>query len=127
MKFIVSILLIALLSFAFGLYMPWWSLALAAFVVAALIHQRSGRAFLSGFLGLFLLWGIMAFIIDQQNQHLLSVKVAQLLPLGGSSMLLILVTALIGGLVAGLAAMAGSYLRTIRRNQHIEYRTRSIE
>lgn len=114
MKFIVSILLIAILSFALGLYLPWWSLALVAFIVAALIHQRAGKAFLSGFLGLFLLWGILAFIIDQNNQHLLSVKIAELLPLGGSSFLLILVTAFIGGLVAGLAAMAGSFLRTVR-------------
>ena len=114
MKFIVSILLIALLSFALGLYLPWWSLALVAFVVAALIHQRAGKAFLSGFLGLFLLWGIMAFIIDANNDHVLSVKVAELLPLGGSSFLLILITALIAGLVGGLAAMAGSYVRTIK-------------
>ncbi len=114
MKFIVSILLIAILSFAIGLYLPWWSLALVAFLVAALIHQRAGKAFLSGFLGLFLLWGILAFIIDQNNQHILSHKVAQLLPLGGSSFMLILVTAFIGGLVAGFAAMAGSYVRTVR-------------
>ncbi|HEY0680283.1 MAG TPA: hypothetical protein VGD17_18500 [Chitinophagaceae bacterium] len=114
MKFIVSILLIAFLSFAFGLYLPWWSLALAAFVVAALIHQSAIRAFFSGFLGLFLLWGVTAFIIDQQNQQVLSQKMAQLLPLGGSSFLLILITALVGGLVAGVAAMAGSYLRTVR-------------
>jgi hypothetical protein len=114
MKFIVSILLMALLSFALGLYLPWWSLALVAFVVAALIHQRAGKAFLSGFLALFLLWGILAFIIDANNDHVLSVKVAELLPLGGSSLLLILVTALIAGLVGGLAAMAGSYVRTIK-------------
>ncbi|HYE53215.1 MAG TPA: hypothetical protein VD996_00175 [Chitinophagaceae bacterium] len=115
MKFLVSILLIALLSFAVGLYLPWWSLALVAFVVAALIHQRAGKAFLAGFLALFLLWGIMAFVIDQQNQQILSVKVAKLLPLGGNSLLLILITAFVGGLVAGLAAMSGSFLRTVRR------------
>jgi hypothetical protein len=114
MKFIVSIFLIAILTFAIGLYLPWWSLALVAFVVAALIHQGAGKAFLSGFLGVFLLWGILAFIIDSNNQHVLSSKVAQLLPLGGRSFLLILVTAFIGGLVAGFAAMAGSYLRTVK-------------
>lgn len=114
MKFLVSILLIALLSFAVGLYLPWWSLALVAFLVAALIHQKAGRAFLSGFLALFLLWGVIAFIIDQRNQHILSTKVATLLPLAGSYVLLILITAIIGGLVAGFAAMAGSYLKRLR-------------
>ena len=37
MKFIVSILLTALLSFAIGFYMSWWSLALASFLVALFI------------------------------------------------------------------------------------------
>lgn len=114
MKFLISILLIALLSFAAGLYLPWWSLALVAFLVAALIHQKAGRAFLSGFLALFLLWGVIAFIIDQRNQHILSTKIATLLPLAGSYILLIFITGLIGGLVAGFAAMAGSYLRRLR-------------
>jgi hypothetical protein len=114
MKLLISILLIALLSFAVGLYLPWWSLALVAFVVAALIHQNASRAFLAGFLALFLLWGVIAFIIDQRNQHILSTKIATLLPLAGSYFLLILITAFIGGLVAGFAAMAGSYLRRLR-------------
>jgi len=115
MKFLISIILIALLSFAVGLYLPWWSLALVAFLVAILIHQRAGKSFLTGFLALFFLWGIMAFVIDQQNQQILSAKVSQMLPLGGSGIALILVTGLIGGLVAGFAAMSGSYLRTVRR------------
>lgn len=114
MKFIISILLIALLSFAAGLYLPWWSLALVAFVVAALIHQRAGKAFLSGFLGLFLLWGILAFVIDQNNDHLLSTRISELLGLGGNWFVLILITGTISGLVAGLAAMAGSFVRTSR-------------
>jgi len=37
--------------------------------------------------------------------------VATILPLGGSSFVLILLTAFIGGLVAGLSALTGSYLR----------------
>ena len=115
MKFLISIILIALLSFAVGLYLPWWSLALVAFLVAILIHQRAGKSFLTGFLALFFLWGIMAFVIDQHNQQILSAKVSQMLPLGGSGIALILVTGLIGGLVAGFAAMSGSYLRTVRR------------
>lgn len=115
MKFLISILLIALLTFALGLYLPWWSLAVVAFVVAALIHQKAGKSFLSGFLALFLLWGILALIIDQKNQHVLSGKISTLFGVGEGSMVLILITGLIGGLVAGFAAMSGSYLRTIRK------------
>lgn len=109
MKFLACILLTALLTFVAGLYLPWWSLAVTSFLIALLIHQRAGKAFLSGFIGLFLLWGLLAWWIDMKNQGLLSVKVAKLLPLGGSSMLLILVTAFIGALVAGFAALSGSF------------------
>ena len=115
MKFFISILLIALLSFALGLYLPWWTLAVVAFAVAALIHQRAGKSFLSGFIAVFLLWGILALMIDQKNQHILSRKISSLLSLGNSSFVLVLITAIIGGLVAGLAAMSGSYVRTIRK------------
>lgn len=111
MKFTVSILITALLAFAAGLYMGWWSVALAAFIVAIAIHQAPFKAWLSGFLSIFLLWGGLSLWIDNANQHLLSQKIAIIFPLGGSAILLILVTALIGALVSGFAALTGSYLR----------------
>ena len=50
--------------------------------------------------------------MDNANDGILSVKIASLLPLGGSKWMLIIVTALIGGLIAGFAALSGSYLRS---------------
>jgi hypothetical protein len=110
MKFIVSVLLIALLSLAVGLYLPWWTIALVAFIVTSLIPQNPMRSFLSGFTALFLLWGALAWIISSNNNHLLAGKVALVLKMG-NPILLIIVTALIGGLVAGFAALAGSFVR----------------
>ena len=110
MKYIVSILLTALLSFLSGLFLPWWSIAFAAFIVSALIRQKPFMSFLSGFLGVFLLWELLAWWIDSLNESILSQKIAQILPLGGSSVLLILLTSLIGALVGGFAGLAGSYL-----------------
>lgn len=110
MKFLISTLLIVLLSFLSGLYLPWWGIALAAFLVSALVPQRPGLSFLSGFLALFLLWASLAWIIDGANKSILSVKIAEILPLGGSSILLVLVTAFVGALVGGGAALTGSYL-----------------
>lgn len=114
MKFLTATILTSLLSFIGGLYLPWWSVAIAAFAVALLVHQKGGKAFLAGFTGVFLLWAGLAWWIDSKNQSLLSEKIALVLPLGGSSMLLILVTALLGGLTGGFAAMSGSYLRASR-------------
>ena len=113
MKFISAVILTALLAFATGLYgvLPWWSFAITSLIVAIAVHQKAGKAFLSGFVGLFLLWSVLAFIKDSANEHLLATKVAQILPLGGSYVVLILLTGIIGGLVAGLAAVTGSYLR----------------
>ncbi|MBS1759688.1 MAG: hypothetical protein JST23_06125 [Bacteroidetes bacterium] len=112
MKFFTAIILTALLSFISGLYFPWWIIAVIAFLVAILVHQKAWKAFWSGFFGLFILWGILAFWIDIQNDHLLSKKIAGILPFGGNSYLLILATGVIGGLVAGFGALSGHYLRT---------------
>lgn len=111
LKYIIAILLTALLSFVLGLYLPWWSIAIAAFIVSVAIPQSPWMSFLSGFLGVFLLWEILAWWIDNRNSGILSPKIAQVLPLGGSTTLLVLVSSLIGALVAGCAALTGSYVR----------------
>ena len=115
MKFLVATLLTAVLGFISGLFLPWWCIAVTSLIVAILVHQKGWKAFLSGFLGLFLLWAGLAWWIDMKNNGVLSKKIAGILPLGGSALLLILVTGLVGGLVAGFAAMSGSYLRASDR------------
>jgi hypothetical protein len=111
MKFIIALLLTAMLSYISGIYFPWWAIAIAAFLVGLLIPQRPGKAFLAGLLGVFMLWVTLAWWIDIKNSGILAARMSQLLPLGGSRVLLILVTGLVGSLVGGFAALSGSYLR----------------
>ena len=111
MKFITSLILTALLSFAACLYTPWWSIAIAAFLVAVLIPQKPGKAFLTAFLALFLLWGGLSFWISNNNAHLLAHKISLLILKIDSPYLLMLATALIGGLVGGFAALTGAFAR----------------
>ena len=111
MKFIVSILLIALLSVAACLYLPWWSIAIVAFIVAASIPQKPWKSFLTGFISLFLLWGSLSWYISSNNEHLLAHKVSMIILKKDNPYSLMLVTALIGSLVAGFASLAGSYIR----------------
>ena len=110
-KFIVTTLLIALLSFIGGLFLPWWTIAVAAFIVSALIPQQPLTAFFAGFLALFLLWGGMALGIDVANGSILSTRVAGILPLHDSSLALVLVTGLIGALVGGGGSLTAAYLQ----------------
>jgi len=113
MKFFNSLLLTALLSFIAGIYISyWWFFAVVAFLVAVLIHQRGFKAFFAGFLALFILWFVLAFWMDFANEGVLSVKIASILGLSGSKWLLMIITAFVGGLAAGFAALSGSYLRS---------------
>jgi hypothetical protein len=113
MKILVSIILIALSAFVLGIYMPWWSIAIAAFLVPLVIDQKSLWAFLSGFIALFLLWGIMSWIISSNNQQIFAHKISRLILSTDSPNLLIFITALLGAIVAGFAALSGSLLRKL--------------
>jgi len=113
MKFIFSLILIALLSFAACLYFPWWSIVVVAFLVSAIIQQPSGKAFLCGFISLFILWSFLSFSISYNNDHILAHKMSLVILKVDNPYLLILVTALIGALVAGLGALTGSLFRGI--------------
>src|SRR4051812_33920005 len=116
MKFLLSVALTALIAFVAGLWSPWWSLAVAAFVAALFVRQSAPKAFLSGFTGIFILWAILAWWIDMQNMGILSKKIALVLPLSGNSFLLILITAIVGGLVGAFSAATGALLVAARRN-----------
>ena len=111
MRLLLAILLTAALGFIAGKFLPWWSVAIVAFLVALLLPQSLGKSFLAGFSGIFILWTIIALWIDIKNESILSSKIAELFPFGGSSGLLLLVGALVGGLVGGFAAMSGASLR----------------
>lgn len=113
MRFLLVTLLTAAFSFIAGLFLPWWSLALIGFLVAILIQQKTSYAFLSAFTAIFFLWGGLALLIHVRNQGVLTKKMAELFPLQGQSFYLILITATIGAVVAGFAAMSGSSLRPV--------------
>ncbi len=113
MKFILSIVLVALVTYAIGIYgnLPWWSFVVTNLIIAIALPIKPIQSFLAGALGVGALWAGLAFGIDMANNHILSSKVAQILPLGGSYIALIIVTAFVGALLAGLASLTGSFVR----------------
>lgn len=114
MKFLIAFIVTAFLAFALCLFLPWWSIAIAAFIVAALIPQKPGKAFLTAFAALFVLWGGLSLWMSNNNDHVLAHKVSLLILKMDNPILLVLATGLIAGLVGGFAALAGSYLRKSR-------------
>ncbi|MBF9142718.1 hypothetical protein [Hymenobacter properus] len=104
-------ILILVLASAVQLDLPWWSLAVVAFVVGLAIAPTGRVAFWAGFAGAALSWLLPAAWLAYQNEGLLAHRMAQLLPLGGSVAALVLVAGLVAGLVGGLAALTGTWLR----------------
>jgi hypothetical protein len=101
----------AILSFTACLYFPWWSIAIVCCIISALIQQRPGIAFLCGFIALFILWAGLSFWISNNNDHILAHKISVVILKKDNPDLLIIVTGLIGAVVAGFAALTGSLLR----------------
>jgi hypothetical protein len=114
MKYIVSILLSALLAYAVGIYgnLPWWSFVVTNFIIAFTLPIKPAQSFTAGALGVGSLWAGLAFGIDISNNHILSTKVAKILPMGGSYLLLIFATFAIGALLGGFASLTGALLRS---------------
>lgn len=115
MKFITTVVLTILFSFLSCLYLPWWSIAIVACIIAILFPQKHLLSFLSGFIALTVLWGGLALWISSNNDHILAHRVSLLVFQSDSPFLLILVTTLIGALTGGLGALTGSFLRLRRR------------
>jgi hypothetical protein len=111
MKPVTAALLIALLTFGLGLYFPWWTAALAGGLVAIILNLHPLSSFLAGFSGVFLLWGSLAYLRSAANEHVLAHRMSAFILKNDSPLTLILISALIGGLVAGLGALSGSLLR----------------
>jgi len=106
-NFIATLVLAAL----FAAVLPWWSVMLAAFVSSLLFHLKKGAIFFVPFFAIALFWGIYAFVLSAGNDFILTKKIAELLPLGGNPYLLILLTATLGGIAAGTAALLGSQVK----------------
>lgn len=115
MKFIAALLLTMLLGYLvhiFNSILPWWCVAIAAFIAGAAVPQKAGWGWLSGFLGVALLWAILAWQIDTANAGIMARRMAQVLPFAGNTTYLFLGTALVGGLVGGFASLSGVFMRS---------------
>lgn len=108
-NFLITVFLAIILS----LFLPWWSVMIAALVSGILFPLKKIAVFFTPFLAILLFWTCYCFILSSANDFTLAKRIANLLPLGGSPYLLILITGFIGGLAAGVAAILGKQLRLV--------------
>lgn len=109
MKVILQILITLIFSYLLSLVLPIWGLAIAGFIAALIFNQNSWKSFISGFLGVAILWALTTWILSGANNHILLPKVAGIFSL--SSVLFLVIIAMTGGLLGGVSAAAGTELR----------------
>ncbi|WP_295124162.1 hypothetical protein [uncultured Chitinophaga sp.] len=111
MRFWIAFFLNVILSCLLGQLLDWWVIAIVAFVVGLWITLKPAKAFFNAFLAIYCLYLVMALIVDMQNEHILSTKMADLILKAKNPYLIILITGIPGALVAGFAALSASLLR----------------
>ncbi|MFN8281780.1 MAG: hypothetical protein U0U67_01095 [Chitinophagales bacterium] len=112
--FPIKVLIIIVLSFLLTLFLPWYSVAIAAFITGLALSNKAGNNFISGFFGVGLFWLAYTLFLDIRNEHILSSKIAALFSdnLGTeiTSGVLVMVTVFLGALIGGLSCMAGAMI-----------------
>lgn len=110
MRLVYCILTTIVFSFLAEQVFAWWSLAVISFLSAALFYLSPARGFLSGFLSGLILWLSVSLYADIANGHILSTRMAALFHLPGATSFLV-VAALVGALIGGLAGWSGALVR----------------
>lgn len=107
-RFLLSALLVFGLGFAVSAFLPWWSVVVLSFFVAGILNRNGFLAFLSAFIGVFLLWAGQAFVLDGADA-VLSSRLAGVFSLP-SGLGVIALTGLVAALPSAFAGLAGSFL-----------------
>jgi hypothetical protein len=113
MKFIFATLAIAVVAFGVQLVLPWWSLALVAFLIGFVSNLSGWAALAAGFLGSGSVWALYAFLLNSGNDSLLSHKMAALFGVPSSALLMVAISALVAALLGGFAAAGGRNLKQL--------------
>jgi len=113
-----SFIAIFIFTWLLNLFMPWWSALIPAMVFGAWFIENSLSAFLIGFTAGGFAWFVQALYIHIANDAILSTRVAEMLQLG-SPWFVLLLTFLIGGILAGIGTLFGYQLKVVLTNSSI--------
>lgn len=113
-------IIILIVSLILQLFLPWWIIAIIAFAFSAWKALSGKHAFMHAFTAIFLLWVVVGLLKTIPNENILVNRVGEMLMLPFAEfnwIIVLFVTGIIGGLVAGLSGLAGFYLRELFRKQ----------
>ena len=111
-KYLIPVVFIIALSYLSGIWLPWWVIVPSAGLVCFLNGLRPNQSFGISFLAGALLWGGLAYYADYKNSGILSAQIGELFG-GLPGIALVITTAILGGLVAGLGGLTGSTLQRL--------------
>tara|TARA_B100000963_G_scaffold346957_1_gene352768 strand:- start:1691 stop:2035 length:345 start_codon:yes stop_codon:yes gene_type:complete len=113
---IILFLLIAVNAFFLNLVLPWWSAALPGLFFGHRMNVTPILAFGMGFFAVFLAWGAHALYIHVASAAVLSARISELFGLT-QDWILIVITAVIGGLLSGFATLTSLLLAQSRNKK----------
>jgi hypothetical protein len=109
LTFIPFLLVITLL---LQLVLPWWIICIASFAVCYIFKPGKFIAFAGCLLSVFLLWTVKAYLADGNFDTPMSQLLAGLIG-NISTGAIFFLTGTIGGLVAGLGGLLGTWTRQL--------------
>ena len=107
MRAIIFFSAFVVLAVVIGHTLPWGMLTVLAALFGMRYGKSIGHSFLLFFLAGMVAWVCYALYIDLQNESILSQRIGEMLG-GVHHYVIILITGVIGGLVAGTGAMSGA-------------------
>ena len=110
MKFFLRLILIGVLTYFSSFVAPWWIIVVVAFVGGISLPGNSITVFVSGFLGVGIVWMGYAWMLDTANESRFSSMIGEILTIG-DSLLLVVASGVVGGICGGCSAISGSLLR----------------
>lgn len=103
-------LIILILSFASGYFLPWWIVAIISFLTALIIGTTAKSSFWQAFIAVLIVWIVLALFKSIPNDHIMATRIAHLFHLPSWGYILA-VTGILGGLVGGMSALSGLLLK----------------
>jgi hypothetical protein len=110
MRFILAVFLTMVFALGLHQFLPWWSIALGAFLTGFIMKTKPANLFISSFVAGLLLWGGTALLINSGNDGILAARIGELFQ-GIGTIGILLLTMIFGGLLAAMGGMTGSLLR----------------